>query len=169
MRLEGPLLAFGGVAIDQVGITRDFPAASMLTGLLANALGWERPQWQAHQALQDRLIFAARRDREDPTETESDYFTAVDDLKDNIKVFRENTSLPGGLAGALFGRMVTSDIAANIEAPVHVAHAFTVHASRHSDGHAERAARKERSWLDDLRNARGPSWGQLHGATSPSA
>jgi CRISPR system Cascade subunit CasC len=50
-------------------------------------------------------------------------------FKDNIKVFRENTSLPGGLAGALFGRMVTSDTAANIEAPVHVAHAFTVHAS----------------------------------------
>ena len=37
--------------------------------------------------------------------------------------------MPGGLAAALFGRMVTSDTAANIEAPVHVAHAFTVHAS----------------------------------------
>ena len=33
----------------------------------------------------------------------------------------------GGLAGALFGRMVTSDPAANIEAAIHVAHAFTVH------------------------------------------
>jgi CRISPR system Cascade subunit CasD len=67
LHLEAPLLAFGGVAIDQVGITRDFPAASMLTGLLANALGWQRAEWQAHQALQDRLIFAARRDRENPT------------------------------------------------------------------------------------------------------
>ncbi len=67
LRLEGPLLAFGGVAIDQVGVTRDFPAASMLTGLLANALGWQRTEWQAHQSLQDRLIFAARRDRESDT------------------------------------------------------------------------------------------------------
>jgi CRISPR system Cascade subunit CasD len=67
LRLEAPLLAFGGVTIDQVGITRDFPAASMLTGLLANALGWQRTQWQAHQALQDRLVFAVRRDRETPT------------------------------------------------------------------------------------------------------
>jgi CRISPR system Cascade subunit CasD len=67
LRMEAPLLAFGGVAIDQVGITRDFPAASMLTGLLANALGWWRTEWQAHQALQDRLVFAARRDRENPT------------------------------------------------------------------------------------------------------
>ena len=67
LRLEAPLLAFGGVTIDQVGITRDFPAASMVTGLLANALGWERTEWEAHQTLQDRLIFAARRDRENPS------------------------------------------------------------------------------------------------------
>ena len=67
LRLQAPLLAFGGVAIDHVGVTRDFPALSMLTGLLANALGWERTEWEKHQALQDRLIFAARHDREDET------------------------------------------------------------------------------------------------------
>ena len=64
LRLEAPLLAFGGVAVDQVGVTRDFPAASMLTGLLANALGYRRTEWQEHQMLQDSLIFAARRERE---------------------------------------------------------------------------------------------------------
>ena len=64
LRLEAPLLAFGGVSVDQVGVTRDFPAASMLTGLLANALGYRRTEWRKHQALQDRLIFAARRERE---------------------------------------------------------------------------------------------------------
>lgn len=45
----------------------------------------------------------------------------------NFRAFREQTSLPGGLVGALFGRMVTSDPAANIDAAIHVAHAFTVH------------------------------------------
>ena len=35
--------------------------------------------------------------------------------------------MPGGLISALFGRMVTSDPAANIDASIHVAHAFTVH------------------------------------------
>ena len=45
----------------------------------------------------------------------------------NFRAFRESAHLPGGLAGALFGRMVTSDPAANIEAAIHVAHAFTVH------------------------------------------
>jgi len=51
------------------------------------------------------------------------------EFKNNIKTLREETALPGGLASALFGRMVTSDPAANIDAPVHVAHAFTVHAA----------------------------------------
>jgi CRISPR system Cascade subunit CasC len=49
-------------------------------------------------------------------------------FKDNIKVMRDATALPAGLTSALFGRMVTSDTAANIDAPIHVAHAFTVHA-----------------------------------------
>ena len=47
--------------------------------------------------------------------------------RSNFRVFRETASLPGGLEGALFGRMVTSDPAANIDAAIHVAHAFTVH------------------------------------------
>ncbi len=49
------------------------------------------------------------------------------DFRANIKAMRESASLPGGLTSALFGRMVTSDVNANITAPVHVAHAFTVH------------------------------------------
>ncbi|WP_173934954.1 type I-E CRISPR-associated protein Cas7/Cse4/CasC [Chelativorans sp. Marseille-P2723] len=51
----------------------------------------------------------------------------------NFKAMSENTALPGGLTAALFGRMVTSDPAANIDAPVHVAHAFTVHAAESED------------------------------------
>ena len=49
------------------------------------------------------------------------------DSRANMKVLRENCALPGGIAAALFGRMVTSDVEANLDAPVHVAHAFTVH------------------------------------------
>ncbi len=45
----------------------------------------------------------------------------------NFRAFRKQTKLPGGLIGALFGRMVTSDPKANIDAAIHVAHAFTVH------------------------------------------
>ena len=49
------------------------------------------------------------------------------DSQANIKTMRDNSTLPAGLVAALFGRMVTSDPEANITAPVHVAHAFTVH------------------------------------------
>ena len=51
-------------------------------------------------------------------------------FRSNIKAMRDSLALPGGLAAALFGRMVTSDTEANITAPVHVAHAFTVHAEQ---------------------------------------
>lgn len=64
LRLEAPLLSFGGVTIDNYGVTWDFPALSMLTGLFANALGWDRIEGARHQALQDRIVFAARRDDE---------------------------------------------------------------------------------------------------------
>ncbi len=47
---------------------------------------------------------------------------------ENLKALLDNCKPPAGLVGALFGRMVTSDPDASITAPVHVAHAFTVHA-----------------------------------------
>ena len=64
LALEAPLMAFGGETVDNYGVVRWFPAASMLTGLLANALGWRRTDGARHQGLQDRLVFAARIDRE---------------------------------------------------------------------------------------------------------
>ena len=64
LNLEAPLMSFGGETIDNLGVIRPFPALSMFTGLLANALGWRRVERQRHQDLQDRLVFAARIDRE---------------------------------------------------------------------------------------------------------
>ena len=68
--------------------------------------------------------------REHPTKVEEAGKAATAVFKDdrnNFRVFRKSAVLPGGLVGALFGRMVTSDPNANIDASVHVAHAFTVH------------------------------------------
>lgn len=64
LNLEAPLMAFGGEIIDNYGVIRWFPSASMITGLLANALGWRRTESERHQHLQERLTFAARIDRE---------------------------------------------------------------------------------------------------------
>lgn len=55
LRLASPLIAFGGETIDNQGVIRDFPALSMLTGLVANALGWDRAQDVPHNRLQQRL------------------------------------------------------------------------------------------------------------------
>lgn len=96
LRLEAPLVAFGGEAIDNYGVTRDFPAASMLTGLLANALGWRRTDRAAHQRLQERLVFAARRDREPRLGRLRDFQTAQLGAADRGWTTR---GLPEGRAG----------------------------------------------------------------------
>lgn len=55
LRLASPLIAFGGEAIDHRGVTGEFPALSMMTGLIANALGWDRGDDGQHNRLQQRL------------------------------------------------------------------------------------------------------------------
>ncbi len=75
---------------------------------------------------------AARLARELSGEPLKEAEEALDEWKKssntNMKALREANKLPGGLASALFGRMVTADVEANIDAALHVAHAFTVHA-----------------------------------------
>ena len=76
--LESPLSAYGREMVDAYGFTGRFPTASMLTGLLGNALGYERTEGRLLQDLQDRMVFAARLDRESPHGLPiTDYQTAV--------------------------------------------------------------------------------------------
>lgn len=63
LRLEAPLMSFGATAVDHRRPVQAWPAVSMLTGLLANALGWQRSDVQALDALQARTRWAARIDR----------------------------------------------------------------------------------------------------------
>lgn len=60
IRLSSPLIAFGGETIDNFGVIRDFPALSMVTGLIANALGWDRGDDDLHNRLQERLRLGTR-------------------------------------------------------------------------------------------------------------
>jgi CRISPR system Cascade subunit CasD len=62
VRLRAPLIAFGGETIDNYGVIRDFPALSMVTGIFANALGWDRGDDALHNRLQERLVMGARLD-----------------------------------------------------------------------------------------------------------
>lgn len=63
LRLEAPLMSFGTTAVDHRRPVQAWPAVSMLAGLLANALGWQRGDVQALDALQARIRWAARIDR----------------------------------------------------------------------------------------------------------
>lgn len=61
LRLDAPLMSFGAEMVDAYGVVRDFPARSAITGLIANALGWERHETDAHDRLQTRLIMGSAR------------------------------------------------------------------------------------------------------------
>ena len=79
--------------------------------------------------------------------------TWLKEHKANLKALSEGAKLPGGLTGALFGRMVTSDPRANIDAAVHVAHAFTVHAEEAESDYfiaADDLAREEDTGADTI-------------------
>ena len=96
LRFRAPLAAFGGEAIDARGVTRNFPAQSMLTGLLANALGWTRSMRGEHQSLQDRIVFAALWERDLGLSRMTDYQTAQLGKKDRAWTTR---GMPHGRAG----------------------------------------------------------------------
>ena len=82
MRLHAPLASFGREIVDERGLIANAPAKSMITGLLANALGWERTMHQEHQALQERLVFACVWEHEHPRVRLTDYQTAQLGWKD---------------------------------------------------------------------------------------
>jgi CRISPR system Cascade subunit CasD len=63
VRLDEPLLSFGGTVVDAKNVTDDMPSRSMVTGLLGNALGYDHRDFDLLDRLQSRLRLAARRDR----------------------------------------------------------------------------------------------------------
>lgn len=75
LHLEAPLLAFGAPVVDNLGVIQDFPSASALTGLIGNALGFNRWEGEKLQFLQDLLIYGTRIDRR-PADRIIDFQTA---------------------------------------------------------------------------------------------
>ena len=96
LRLRAPLAAFGGETIDARGVIRDFPATSMLTGLLANALGWTRAMRAEHQSLQERIVFGVLWEQEVRLSRMTDYQTVKLGKNDQAWTTR---GVPAGRAG----------------------------------------------------------------------
>ncbi len=64
LHLEAPLMSFGAEAVDAFGVVRDFPARSAITGLIGNALGWDRTEGGRLDRLQQRMVMGSVRLRE---------------------------------------------------------------------------------------------------------
>lgn len=62
LRFDSPMMSFGSAVVDHHGFTDVFPAVSMLTGMIGNALGWHHDSFDLLQSLQTRIDFAARWD-----------------------------------------------------------------------------------------------------------
>lgn len=94
LRLEAPLMSFGATAVDHRRPVQPWPATSMLTGLLGNALGWTALQTKALDGLQSRLRWAARIDR--PGTPLSDFQTAQLNADDKAWTTRGHIEERGG-------------------------------------------------------------------------
>ena len=102
LRFVAPIASFGGETIDAHGVIRKVPALSMVTGLLANALGWTRSMGNQHQRLQDRVVFGvAWESAQAPGDHLVDYQTAKISKKDKAWTTRGRVAeRDGGASGA---------------------------------------------------------------------
>lgn len=87
-------MSFGTTAVDHRRPVQAWPAVSMLTGLLANALGWDAADAAALDGLQSRLRWAARIDR--PGEPVNDFQTAQLSQSDKAWTSRGEVEGRGG-------------------------------------------------------------------------
>ena len=62
LRFEAPMMSFGAPIVSEEGLIQPFPALSMMTGLLANALGYDHSQAEKHERLQQAISYAVRED-----------------------------------------------------------------------------------------------------------
>ncbi|MFW6053280.1 MAG: type I-E CRISPR-associated protein Cas5/CasD [Persicimonas sp.] len=63
LRFDAPLMSFGAPIVDNRGVIQPYPALSMISGMLANALGYDHSEFDRLERLQERLKYASRQDR----------------------------------------------------------------------------------------------------------
>lgn len=73
VRFDAPLMSFGDVRVDARGPIRDHPGLGQVTGMFANALGFDHTEAECLTRLQERLRLASRCDR--PGDRRVDYQT----------------------------------------------------------------------------------------------
>ena len=101
LRFEAPIMSFGAPIVSEEGLIQPFPALSMMTGLLANALGYDHSEAKKHERLQQALSYAVREDV--PGEKIVDYQT-VDLGADHMKATTKKDSVAWTTWGHLDNR-----------------------------------------------------------------
>ena len=90
-------------------------------------LGWPEVRFLQRRALD--VCAEHPEDHEAAAATVAEVFDNRSE-RANWHAFRESNALAGGLVTAMFGRLVTSDRAADVDGAIHVAHSLTVHAEQ---------------------------------------
>lgn len=63
IRFDAPMISFGAPIVDNRGEIQAFPALSMITGLIGNALGYDHRDFDRLERLQRRIDYASRQDQ----------------------------------------------------------------------------------------------------------
>jgi len=144
-RQEGIASERSKVAIERLVIRpfeERFPSdmlEAVRDAFISRYYGAKAPDPKQRQALlfgQPEIAFMreqAERILSEATDAKSAAALAAEWMKEergNLVAMRDQVQLAAGLEAALFGRMMTSDAKANVDAAIHVAHAFTVHAEQ---------------------------------------
>jgi len=119
-----PNVIHGGVPESVASKLVDALAKSVIDGGVKDGGDLSQPVLFGHREsayFVDMLLSAGR--EPDPYKALAGRLKSQDE-RQNIEAMNKSAA---GLTAALFGRFVTSDLLARVDAPVHVAHAFTVH------------------------------------------
>lgn len=101
LRLDAPLMSFGAPVVDRLGVIQPYPALSMMTGLLGNALGFDHADTGRLERLQERLRYAARQDRRGSKVQD---FQTVDISKPHMRAYGSTESRAWTTRGELENR-----------------------------------------------------------------
>lgn len=101
LKLHAPMASFGGAMVDSYGISRSYPALSMLSGLVGNALGYSRCDTENLTILQQALRYAFCLETPENQVYSQDFQTA--ELKKNDKQWTTRGTPIGRDGGAING------------------------------------------------------------------
>ncbi len=98
LRFDAPMISFGRELVDNYGYIQPWPARSLMTGLLANALGYDHSEAEKLNQLQQRLIYALRCDK--PGREFTDFHTVDLGQKHLVNTGWTTRTRPIGRGGA---------------------------------------------------------------------